>query len=140
MKMSFGNSIGFQADGRDDRLGPAVPGAIVAELTEDTDLLGAVRLGTTTAEPVLTTGADSVPIDELLVPERGRAGGGLPQPSPRRSGAGASPGGPGLLPRRSQDRYGPAQGGHPRVPRHQLRVRHRPGVRYGRASSRRSWW
>ena len=38
----------------------------MAELTEDTDLLCAVRLGTTTAEPVLTTGADSVPIDELL--------------------------------------------------------------------------
>ena len=38
----------------------------MAELTEDTDLLCAVRLGTTTAEPVLTTGADSVSIDELL--------------------------------------------------------------------------
>ena len=39
----------------------------MAELdAEDTDLLCAVRLGTTTAEPVLTTGADSVSIDELL--------------------------------------------------------------------------
>ena len=66
MQMSFGNSIGFQADGREIAWDLPCPGAIVAELTEDTDLLCAVRLGTTTAEPVLTTGADSVPIDELL--------------------------------------------------------------------------
>ena len=66
MQMSFGNSIGFQAEGREIAWDLPCPGAIVAELTEDTDLLCAVRLGTTTAEPVLTTGADSVPIDELL--------------------------------------------------------------------------
>ena len=66
MQMSFGNSIGFQADGREIAWDLPCPGAIVAELTEDTDLLCAVRLGTTTAEPVLTTGADSVSIDELL--------------------------------------------------------------------------
>ena len=66
MQMSFGNSIGFQADGREIAWDLPCPGAIMAELTEDTDLLCAVRLGTTTAEPVLTTGADSVPIDELL--------------------------------------------------------------------------
>ena len=66
MQMSFGNSIGFQAEGREIAWDLPCPGAIVAELTEDTDLLCAVRLGTTTAEPVLTTGADSVSIDELL--------------------------------------------------------------------------
>ena len=66
MQMSFGNSIGFQADGREIAWDLPCPGAIMAELTEDTDLLCAVRLGTTTAEPVLTTGADSVSIDELL--------------------------------------------------------------------------
>ena len=52
MQMSFGNSIGFQADGREIAWDLPCPGAIVAELTEDTDLLCAVRLGTTTAEPV----------------------------------------------------------------------------------------
>ena len=66
MQMSFGNSIGFQAEGREIAWDLPCPGAVVAELTEDTDLLCAVRLGTTTAEPVLTTGADSVSIDELL--------------------------------------------------------------------------
>ena len=67
MKMSFGNRIGFSAD-------PAAVtawykpfcGEIVAELTENVDLPCAKRIGTTTAEPVITIGADSAPIDELL--------------------------------------------------------------------------
>ncbi|CAN4000469.1 DUF465 domain-containing protein, partial [Dysosmobacter welbionis] len=46
MQMSFGNSIGFQADGREIAWDLPCPGAIMAELTEDTDLLCAVRLGT----------------------------------------------------------------------------------------------
>ena len=127
MQMSFGNSIGFQAEGREIAWDLPCPGAIVAELTEDTDLLCAVRLGTTTAEPVLTTGADSVSIDEPALPERVRAGGCIPQPSPCRSCAGAGTGGPGLLPRRSPDRHGKAKGADSCVSRHQLRVRQRPG-------------
>ena len=67
MKMSFGNRIGFSAD-------PATVtawykpfcGEIVAELTENVDLPCAKRIGTTTAEPVITIGADSAPIGELL--------------------------------------------------------------------------
>ena len=67
MNMAFGNRIGFTADA-------AVPhrwyglnrGTIVAELTEEIDLPCAKRLGVTTAEPVITIGDDSAPIDELL--------------------------------------------------------------------------
>ena len=67
MKMSFGNSIGFRAEA-----GAAVswwnptPGMIVAELTEDTALPGTVKIGVTTAEPVIDLGGDKAAIDELL--------------------------------------------------------------------------
>ncbi|WP_325213968.1 phosphoribosylformylglycinamidine synthase [Oscillibacter sp.] len=67
MNMAFGNRIGFTADA-------AVPhrwyglnrGTIVAELEEEMDLPCAKRIGVTTAEPVITIGNDSAPIDELL--------------------------------------------------------------------------
>ena len=67
MNMSFGNRVGFTAGG-------AVPhrwyglnrGTIVAELAEDIDLPCAKRIGVTTAEPVITIGDDSAPINELL--------------------------------------------------------------------------
>ena len=67
MNMSFGNKIGFA-------MGPDVdtnwytpwPRSIVAELTEEIDFPLASRLGVTTAEPVITIGGDSAPIDELL--------------------------------------------------------------------------
>ena len=67
MNMSFGNRIGFA-------MGPDVdtnwytpwPRSIVAELTEEIDFPLASRLGVTTAEPVITIGGDSAPIDELL--------------------------------------------------------------------------
>ena len=67
MNMSFGNRIGFAADA-------AVPhrwyglnrGTIVAELAEEIDLPCAKRIGVTTAEPVISIGEDSAPIDELL--------------------------------------------------------------------------
>ena len=52
MKMSFGNTIGFQAEGRLGSPGTCrSPGAIVAELTEENDLVCAVKLGTTTRSP-----------------------------------------------------------------------------------------
>ena len=64
MNMSFGNGIGFaSADVETDWELP-VPGAIVAELTEDVDC--ALKLGVTTAEPVITIGGDSASIGELL--------------------------------------------------------------------------
>ena len=68
MKMSFGNSIGFQAD-----VDAAAPwygpcsGAIVFELEGEEFLPGmAWRIGTTTQEPVITIGEDTASIAELL--------------------------------------------------------------------------
>ncbi len=66
MKMSFGNRIGFQAQTDEMAWDLRRPNAIVAELTEDVDLETAWKLGVTTAEPVITLGGDSAPIDELL--------------------------------------------------------------------------
>ena len=73
MKMSFGNRIGFTAE----RVGESAywnstgpwGGAILAELTVDEDVADGIsvwRVGVTTAEPVITIGNDSAPIDELL--------------------------------------------------------------------------
>ena len=66
MNMSFGNSIGFQSCIQAFHWTHLIPGAIVAELQEDIVLPCAVKLGITTQEPVIHTGADSAPIDELL--------------------------------------------------------------------------
>jgi len=64
MKMSFGNAIGFSAAGTEVAWDLLCPGAIVAELTEDTD--AGLLLGTTTAEAVITIGDDSASVAELL--------------------------------------------------------------------------
>ena len=76
MKMSFGNRIGFTAEAPDrdaywTSTGPW-KGAILAELTEDApNGISAWRIGVTTAEPVITIGTDSAPIDELLALNEG---------------------------------------------------------------------
>ena len=84
MKMSFGNSIGFQAD-----VDAAAPwygpcsGAIVFELEGEEFLPGmAWRIGTTTQEPVITIWEDTASIAELL--ERNE--GVLEQVYPTRAG------------------------------------------------------
>ena len=67
MQMSFGNRIGFtMAEGVDFTWYAPWPHAIVAELSEEISCGCAKRIGTTTAEPVITIGADSAPIGELL--------------------------------------------------------------------------
>ena len=67
MNMAFGNSIGFAADPKAEAPWYASrPGDLVAELTEDVKLSHGGKLGITTAEPVITIGKDSAPIDELL--------------------------------------------------------------------------
>ena len=72
MNMSFGNRMGFTADASGDIwYSSAMPGAIVAELTEDISGEYAARLGVTTAEPVVTIGGDSASIDELLALNEG---------------------------------------------------------------------
>ena len=87
MNMAFGNGIGFAADpGAVTAWYKPFCGALVAELTEDVELPCARRIGRTTAEPVITIGADSAPIDELLALSEGvledvyptRAGGAEP--------------------------------------------------------------
>ena len=117
MKMSFGNSIGFQAD-----VDAAAPwygpcsGAIVFELEGEEFLPGmAWRIGTTTQEPVITIGEDTASVAELL--ERNE--GVLEQVYPTRAGktekveaiscGGASP-------HRLPEPDGPAPGGHPVFP------------------------
>ncbi len=62
MKMSFGNRVGFCAQGEADWFTP-MPGAIIAELTEVPQ--GVPCLGHTTAQPVVDLGNDSAPIEEL---------------------------------------------------------------------------
>ena len=69
MNMSFGNEIGFSAENTAVDWNTLYPGAIVAELTEDT--ADAIRLGVTTAEPIVRIGADSAAISELLALNEG---------------------------------------------------------------------
>ncbi len=67
MKMAFGNNIGFRSTAQ---LGENwhIPfwGFLVAELTEDVEIPGVMKLGHTTAEPVVTLENDSADISELL--------------------------------------------------------------------------
>jgi len=68
MKMSFGNNIGFTSCGSVGSQWhlPGFYGFVVAELTEEVDLPGALKIGETTAEPVIVLDGDSAPIAELL--------------------------------------------------------------------------
>ncbi len=68
MKMSFGNNIGFHGDKALDGQWhlPLLWGFLVAELTEDVEISGAIRIGTTTEEPVIDLGSDRASIEELL--------------------------------------------------------------------------
>ena len=68
MKMSFGSRIGFRSDAglEDEMWFTPFYGAIVAELTEETDCPYARRIGTTATEPAIIINSDSASIDELL--------------------------------------------------------------------------
>ena len=63
MKMSFGNEIGFAAENMVLDWFAPMPGAIVAELSDEVS--DAVRIGVTTAEKAIALGADSASIEEL---------------------------------------------------------------------------
>ena len=65
MQMSFGNRIGFAAGVAADWYG-AMPGAILAELTEDVSLPGVKKLGVTIGEARLFLDGDSAEIADLL--------------------------------------------------------------------------
>ena len=68
MKMSFGNEIGFKASAKLNSADWHLPfyGYIVAELSEDVTLRGTLKLGETTAEPVIELGKDKATIAELM--------------------------------------------------------------------------
>ena len=66
MKMSFGNNIGFQAGVDAVDWYTAMPGAIVAELSEESNSDWAVRIGETTQVPFIALPGEAVSVEELL--------------------------------------------------------------------------
>ncbi len=68
MKMSFGNEIGFVSNGtvKDDWYNTMMYDFIVAELSEDVTADCAMKIGTTTNEPVIDLGSEKATIAELL--------------------------------------------------------------------------
>ncbi len=72
MKMSFGNDIGFTSCGNTrGQWHFGFYGFLMAELTEDVELPGVVKLGETTAEPVIDLDGDKATIAELLALHEG---------------------------------------------------------------------
>ena len=66
MKMSFGNGIGFASNGAvDDQWHMGLWGFLVAELTEDVDIPGVMKIGETTVEANIVLDGDSASIEEL---------------------------------------------------------------------------
>ena len=67
MKMSFGNNIGFKGcDTVGENWHLPLWGFLVAELTEDVDLPGVMKIGETTQETAIVLPGDSASIAELL--------------------------------------------------------------------------
>ncbi len=66
MKMSFGNNVGFASSADlNENWHLGMWGFIVAELTEDVEIPGVMKIGTTTVEPVIKLGDDTATIEEL---------------------------------------------------------------------------
>ena len=66
MKMSFGNHIGFKStEDMGDSWHMGLWGFLVAELTEDVEIPGVMKIGTTTEEAVIALGSDCASIEEL---------------------------------------------------------------------------
>ncbi len=84
MKMSFGNEIGFTAEKNIKGADWYLPfyGFIVAELSEDVGLRGTLKLGVTTAEPVLKLNGESATVAELLSINEGTLAGVYPTDAP----------------------------------------------------------
>ncbi len=67
MKMSFGNAIGFASCAQlKENWHLPLWGFLVAELTEDVEIPGVMKLGETTADCTVTLESDTATIDELL--------------------------------------------------------------------------
>ena len=72
MKMAFGNRIGFKSCGSiGEDWHKNFYGFIVAELTEDVNIPGVLKIGETTAETAIVLDGDSATIDELLAINEG---------------------------------------------------------------------
>ncbi|MBR5489680.1 MAG: phosphoribosylformylglycinamidine synthase, partial [Oscillospiraceae bacterium] len=83
MKMSFGNRIGFKSNGAIGALWHySFYGFIVAELTEEVDILGFVKIGETTDEAVIDLDGDTAEIAELLALNEGVLSGVYPTTAP----------------------------------------------------------
>ena len=66
MKMSFGNHIGFKSvSGMENNWHLGLWGFLVAELTEDVELPGVMKIGHTTADAVIDLDGDTASVDEL---------------------------------------------------------------------------
>ncbi len=67
MKMSFGNGIGFASigDAAEGQWHLPLWGFLAAELTEDVELPGVLKIGETTADGTITLDGDSASIEEL---------------------------------------------------------------------------
>ncbi len=88
MKMSFGNRIGFASCGSvvDNWHSCGMYGFIVAELTEDVTIPGALKIGVTTAEPSVALDGDSATIAELIAINEGVLENVYPTVAPAASG------------------------------------------------------
>ncbi len=84
MKMSFGNEIGFTATDGIQGADWYLPfyGFLVAELSEDVKLRGTLKLGTTTAEPVIRLNGETATVAELLALNEGTLEGVYPTKAP----------------------------------------------------------
>ena len=72
MKMSFGNNIGFRScTGAEGQWHLPFYGFLVAELTEDVDLPGVMKIGETTEEALISLDGDCASIAELLAINEG---------------------------------------------------------------------
>ncbi len=73
MKMSFGNEIGFSAEKNITGADWYLPfyGFIIAEMSEDIKVRGTLKIGTTTAEPVIKLDGEEATIAELLALNEG---------------------------------------------------------------------
>ena len=61
MKMSFGNNIGFKSSAKlNENWHLGMWGFIVAELTEDVELPGVMKIGETTDEPMIILDGESI--------------------------------------------------------------------------------
>ena len=66
MKMSFGNHIGFKSVfGMENNWHLGLWGFLVAELTEDVEIPGVMKIGDTTAEAIIDLDGDAASVDEL---------------------------------------------------------------------------